>query len=130
MGKVLPPYLSKWTTERMSEEGVNVIPDTQVEEVRIKDQQLRLKLLNGQDLLVDHVIVAVGSKPDVALAKSSGLEIDRVHGGYVVNAELEARRHLYVVGLKIFNIAQSRFLFNSICKPIRLETQLAFTTKN
>lgn len=97
MGKVLPPYLSKWTTERIREEGVNVIPDTQVEEVRMKDQQLRLKLLNGQDLLVDQVVVAVGSKPNVALAKSSGLEIDRVHGGYVVNAELEARRHLYVV---------------------------------
>lgn len=104
MGKVLPPYLSKWTTERIREEGVNVITDTQVEEARMKDNQLRLKLLNGQDLLVDHVIVAVGSKPDVSLAKSSGLEVDRLLGGYVVNAELEARRHLYVVSENINHI--------------------------
>lgn len=101
MGKVLPEYLSEWTTDRVREEGVNVIPDTQVKQVKPQDKQIRLQLNNGNEVLVDHVIVAVGSIPDVSLAKDSGLEVDHTHGGYVVNAELEARRHLYVVGLSL-----------------------------
>lgn len=99
MGKVLPGYLSEWTTERVREEGVIVIPETQVEEVTSQNGKIQLKLMNGNDLIVDHVIVAVGSNPDVSLAKDSGLEVDSKHGGYVVNAELEARRHLYVVSI-------------------------------
>lgn len=99
MGKVLPEYLSEWTTERVREEGVNVITDTQVQDVKLQEGHISLKLMNGQQVLVDHVIVAVGSKPDVSLAEDSGLEVDGQHGGYVVNAELEARRHLYVVSV-------------------------------
>ena len=49
-------------------------------------------------LAVDHVIVAIGLEPNVQLAKSAGLEIDPKHGGFLVNAELEARRNVWVVG--------------------------------
>merc|ERR1711915_694100 len=44
------------------------------------------------------MVVAVGIEPDLTLAKSSKLEIDPVHGGFKVNAELEARTNLYVAG--------------------------------
>lgn len=97
MGKILPQYLSQWSTERVKEEGVNVIPNTQVAHVELQNSKVNLKLLNSESLLVDHVIVAVGSRPDVRLAEASGLEVDSKHGGYLVNAELEARRHLFVV---------------------------------
>lgn len=97
MGKILPQYLSQWSTERVKEEGVNVIPNTEVADVELENSKVKLKLLNNKPLLVDHVIVAVGSKPDVKLAELSGLEVDSKHGGYLVNAELEARRHLFVV---------------------------------
>lgn len=99
MGRVLPKYLSEWTSNRVREEGVTLVPDTQVESAKMQDGRVRLKLMNGQHLLVDRVVVAVGSEPDTHLAKSSGLEVDRKLGGYVVNAELEARRHLYVVSV-------------------------------
>lgn len=97
MGKLLPEYLSQWSTERVKEEGVNVIPNTQVGNVELEKSKVKLKLLDNKSLLVDHVIVAVGSRPDVRLAEESGLEVDNKHGGYLVNAELEARRHLFVV---------------------------------
>ena len=48
-------------------------------------------------LSVDQVVVAVGLEPNVDLAKTSGLELDDVHGGYRVNAELEARSNVWVV---------------------------------
>lgn len=99
MGKILPQYLSQWSTERVKEEGVNVIPNTEVKNVEMDNGKVKLNLLNSKSLLVDHVIVAVGSRPDVKLAEESGLEVDSKHGGYLVNAELEARRHLFVVSV-------------------------------
>lgn len=101
MGKILPEYLSQWSTERVKEEGVNVIPKTQVGSVELENSKVKLQLLNNETLLVDHVIVAVGSRPDVRLAEESGLEVDGKHGGYLVNAELEARRHLFVVSFRV-----------------------------
>lgn len=104
MGKVLPEFLSIWTMERVREEGINVIPNNQVQNIDLFNNQLRLKLLDGTQVLCDHAIVAVGAEPNVQLAKESGLEIDSRLGGYLVNAELEARRHLYVVGSTSNNI--------------------------
>lgn len=97
MGKVLPEFLSKWTTERIREEGVNVISNTEIRCVDLINDQIQLTLENGMTILCDHVVLAVGSEPNISLAKESGLEVDTVHGGYLVNAELAARNHLYVV---------------------------------
>lgn len=99
MAKVLPDYLSKWTTERIREVGVDVQPNSQVTDVEIYEgDQLKLKLANGNSIVVDSVIQAVGSEPNVMLAKEAKLEVDPVRGGLVVNAELEARTNLYAAG--------------------------------
>lgn len=44
------------------------------------------------------MIVAVGVKPNTDLAKTSTLEIEPKIGGFLVNAELEARSNLWVAG--------------------------------
>lgn len=99
MAKVLPAYLSEWTTARIKEVGVDVQPNSQIIGVEMfEGNQLRLKLSDGKSLIVDNVIQAVGSTPNVTLAKDAGLEIDSRHGGFVVNAELEARTNLYAAG--------------------------------
>lgn len=126
MGKVLPQYLSEWTTDRVREEGVSIISDTKIESVEANGAQVGLVLQNGRKVIVDHVIVAVGSKPNVSLAKESGLEVDSHFGGYVVNAELEARRHLYVVSLLIFYSKRE----NQIVALFRLVMLHAFTIPN
>ena len=48
-------------------------------------------------LSVDHVVVAVGLQANAELAKSAGLEVDSKNGGFLVNAELEARSNVWVV---------------------------------
>lgn len=101
MGKVLPEFLSKWTTERIREQGVNVIPNTEVQNIDLLNNQVQLTLKNGETILCDHVVLAVGSEPNTGLAKESGLEVDTVYGGYLVNAELAARNNLYVVCMHI-----------------------------
>ncbi|XP_055546277.1 apoptosis-inducing factor 1, mitochondrial [Wyeomyia smithii] len=98
MGKVLPEYLSYWTTDRVREEGVKVWPKTQVKAAEVQDKKLRLTLTDDSSLVVDHAIIAVGSEPNTDLAKTSNLEVDPKLGGFVVDAELRARSHLYVAG--------------------------------
>lgn len=44
------------------------------------------------------MIVAVGVEPNTDLAKASHLETDPTIGGFLVNAELEARSNLWVAG--------------------------------
>ncbi|EDS38062.1 apoptosis-inducing factor 1, mitochondrial [Culex quinquefasciatus] len=98
MGKILPEYLSQWTTDRVREEGVKVWPKTQIKAVEVQDKKLKLTLTDDSSLVVDHAIVAVGSEPNTDLAKTSNLEVDPTMGGFVVDAELRARSHLYVAG--------------------------------
>lgn len=56
MGKVLPEYLSNWTTDRVREEGVNVLSKSQVKGVDLVGSQLKLSLMDGTNIICDHVI--------------------------------------------------------------------------
>uniref|UniRef100_A0A3P9Q985 Apoptosis inducing factor mitochondrion associated 1 n=1 Tax=Poecilia reticulata TaxID=8081 RepID=A0A3P9Q985_POERE len=97
MGKVLPEYLSNWTTEKVKKEGVKVIREAVVKSVSFKDDKLEIKLKDGRVVRTDHIVAAVGLEPNVDLAKSAGLEVDSDFGGYRVNAELQARSNIWVV---------------------------------
>ncbi|KRG02527.1 putative apoptosis-inducing factor 1, mitochondrial isoform X2 [Drosophila mojavensis] len=98
MSKVLPNYLSEWTTQKMKAQGVCVIPDASIRTATRDESQLKLELNNGMSLLTDIVVVCVGCSPNTSMAGASKLEVDRSMGGFVVNAELEARRNLFVAG--------------------------------
>ncbi|XP_059351393.1 apoptosis-inducing factor 1, mitochondrial-like [Daphnia carinata] len=98
MGKVLPKYLSRWTTEKVMGEGVQVLPKTHVQGATMEDDYVVLTLQDGQKFKTDHVVVAVGLDANTDLAIASGLEIDPNFGGYRVDAELEARSNVWVAG--------------------------------
>jgi programmed cell death 8 (apoptosis-inducing factor) len=100
MAKVLPAYLSKWSTEKVRKEGVTIVPNTRLVGVKkaAEGAGLELELSSGQILSADEVVVAVGIEPSIELAKKARLEVDPVKGGILVNAELEARTDLWVAG--------------------------------
>lgn len=98
MGKVLPEYLSNWTTEKVKKEGVKIISEALVKSVSFKDDKLQIQLKDGRLVKTDHIVAAVGLEPNVDLAKSAGLEVDSDFGGYRVNAELQARSNIWVAG--------------------------------
>ncbi|XP_034759261.1 apoptosis-inducing factor 1, mitochondrial-like isoform X2 [Acipenser ruthenus] len=98
MGKVLPEYLSNWTTDKVKTEGVNVLTDSVVKSVSYQDDKLEIKLKDGRVVKTDHIVAAVGLEPNVELAKSAGLEVDSDFGGFRVNAELQARSNIWVAG--------------------------------
>jgi apoptosis-inducing factor 1 len=99
MAKILPPFLARWTTNRIKEVGVDVMPNSQIVSAEIfEGKQVKLTLSNGKNVIVDLVLQAIGSEPNIELAKDAMLEIDKKLGGFVVNAELEARTNLYAAG--------------------------------
>ncbi|XP_051791295.1 apoptosis-inducing factor 1, mitochondrial isoform X1 [Erpetoichthys calabaricus] len=98
MGKILPEYLSNWTTEKVKKEGVNVMPDSVVKSVNYENGRLSIKLKDGRMVKTDHIVAAVGLEPNVELAKSGGLEVDSDFGGFRVNSELQARSNIWVAG--------------------------------
>ncbi|KAG0028916.1 Apoptosis-inducing factor 1, mitochondrial [Podila clonocystis] len=100
MGLVFPRYLSKWTTSQVEQEGVVVKANSRVASTRTVNEgkQVELTLENGEKVVADHVVVAVGIEANVELAKKAGLELDDIRGGVVVNAELQARRNVYCAG--------------------------------
>jgi len=98
MAKVLPDYLSEWTTEKVKSEGVNIIPNSRIKGVK-KTADGRLSVdLSGKSIDTDHVVVAVGVEPDHSLASASKLPVDSKHGGFTVNEQFEAQPNLWVAG--------------------------------
>ncbi|KAL1124664.1 hypothetical protein AAG570_001288 [Ranatra chinensis] len=98
MSKVLPEYLGRWTMKMIRNEGVQVLPDSKVDQVYMVKDQIQVLLCDGKVIPADQVVVAVGAEPNTELAKISNLEVDESLGGFVANAELEARTDLYVAG--------------------------------
>lgn len=98
MSKVLPDYLSKWTMKKVESQGVCVLPNASVKDVKRDESSLKLILNTGDTIMSDIVVVCVGCEANTDIANVSGLEVDRSLGGFVVNAELEARRNLFVAG--------------------------------
>ena len=69
-------------------------------------------------MLVDHIVVAVGLQPNVELSENAGLEVSKEHGGYLVNAELEARSNVWVVRqslCQMFNCCNRTFVTCQYC---------------
>ncbi|KAL0110937.1 hypothetical protein PUN28_012772 [Cardiocondyla obscurior] len=98
MAQVLPEYLSEWTSKKAEAEGVHTISSTEVQDYKYKNGRLSLILTGGQTIDADQVIVAVGVQPNTDLAATSNLETEPKIGGFLVNAELEARSNLWVAG--------------------------------
>ncbi|KAH8412265.1 hypothetical protein KR009_000945 [Drosophila setifemur] len=98
MSRVLPKYLSRYTMAKMEAQGVCIFPNASIRSAVRDETNLKLELNNGMVLMSDVVVVCVGCSPNTEMAGPSKLEVDRSLGGFVVNAELEARRNLYVAG--------------------------------
>lgn len=98
LAKVLPEYLSMWASGRVQEEGVELIPQAIVMEAIADGDQVQLTLSNNTKLTVDEVLVCIGMDPNTQMAEESLLEVDLTNGGFLVNAELQARTDLWAAG--------------------------------
>lgn len=95
---VLPHYLTKWTTKKLESEGVVVKAASIVQSLQKNGDKVDIQLAK-EIVSVDHVVIATGLIPNTDLARISGLEIDSVLDGVVVNSEMEARTDIYAAGV-------------------------------
>ncbi|XP_027201516.2 apoptosis inducing factor [Dermatophagoides pteronyssinus] len=98
LDEVLPDYLSRWCTDRIKDENVIVMPNVQIDDVKMEKDQLSLKLTNGQTLNTDICIVDIGSEPNIDIAKSAKFEIDPINGGLLANSELQIQSNIWAAG--------------------------------
>ena len=61
----------------LTERGLNFFTDGQTEIVTGTDRVTGVKLADGREVPADLVVVAIGIRPDVALAKAAGVEVNR-----------------------------------------------------
>ena len=80
----------------LTERGIAFFTDGQTEEVTGTDRVTGIKLADGREAPADLVVVAIGIRPDIALAKIAGLYVNR---GIVVNDAMgTSDPDIYAVG--------------------------------
>ncbi len=89
--QVLPPLdrdAAALLEQELADRGVRLHLGTRAEAIEERpDHRCRVRLADGQALECDLVVLAVGVRPEVALAKGAGLELGP-HGGILVDDTL------------------------------------------
>ncbi len=96
LGRLLPPESAAYIQRKLEGEGVVFHLDTTTQLVEKAGTQYKLKLANGESLVADVVLSAVGLKPRTTLAASAGIKTNR---GIVVNSLLQTNfEDIYALG--------------------------------
>lgn len=98
---VLPPFdydMACIIHTQMEKNGINLLLNTEVDEVTENDNGLILKTSDGCEIESDMVLLAIGVAPDSSLAEKAGLERG-IKGSIVVNERMEtSKEDIYAVG--------------------------------
>ena len=99
--------------------GVDVLLGAEAEAITGADAAIGVELADGRHLPADMVVVAAGVRPDIDLARQSGLEVDR---GIVVDDELRAScAGVHAVG----ECAQHRDIVYGLWAPLLEQAKVA-----
>ena len=94
MGLVFPKDLSRWATEKVRKEGVELFPGRFIDSVYRFGGRVHAVTSEGEELVVDRIVVAVGLEPNTQLSESGGFEVDTVSGGFKVTYHLTLSRDI------------------------------------
>ena len=96
MGRVVSAEVSDFFQKKHQSEGVEFKFNTSITDIEDRGKQKRIICSDGSFLNTDVVIIGVGIKPNIELAKSSGLKCDN---GILVDANGQTSdRHIFAVG--------------------------------
>jgi nitrite reductase (NADH) large subunit len=96
MERQLDPTASRLLQTELESQGMNFLLEKQSDSIIGKKRVAGLKFKDGTHVDADLVVMAVGIKPNVQLAKDSGIEVNR---GIVVNDYLQTSiPNIYSVG--------------------------------
>ena len=97
LGRLLPNHVASHFQTKLEETGIQFVLGTTVEKVsRIENGDYHVSLANGQSLVADVVLSAIGLQPEISLAKNAGVHTSR---GVLTNTGLETNlANIYAVG--------------------------------
>ena len=96
LGRLLPAESAAFIQSKLEAEGVVFHLATTTQSIEMAGTQYSLKLANGEIILADVVLSAVGLKPRTALAAAAGIKTNR---GIVVNKLLQTSvEDIYALG--------------------------------
>lgn len=97
MERQLDPIASAMLREYIQDLGIRVFTNDQVTQIsQTHDQQLDISLKGGNSLVVDAAVYAIGTRPNIELAKEAGIECSR---GVIVNDVLQTSDpHVFALG--------------------------------
>jgi len=96
MGRVVSSEVSDFFQKKHQSEGVEFKFNTSITDIEDQDKQKRIIFGDGSFFNTDVVVVGVGIKPNIELAKSSGLTCD--NGILVDNNGQTSDPHIFAVG--------------------------------
>ncbi|CDQ20740.1 nitrite reductase large subunit NirB [Halobacillus karajensis] len=104
--------------EELEEQGMHFLLEKQTSEILGNDHVSGLRFNDGEEIEADLIVMAVGIKPNVALAKESGIEVNR---GIVVNDYLETNDpNIFSVG----ECAEHREMVYGLVAPLYQQAQV------
>ena len=86
MEKQLDPVASKMLEKELTEQGMNFLMEKASAEILGDERVTGLRFKDGSEVTADLVVMAVGVKPNIALAKENGFDVNR---GIIVNDFME-----------------------------------------
>jgi NADPH-dependent 2,4-dienoyl-CoA reductase/sulfur reductase-like enzyme/rhodanese-related sulfurtransferase len=90
----LDPEMASLVAKEMRANKVNLYLGTSASEIK----ESSVLLANGQELPADLVILAIGVRPDISLAKAAGLKIGTRNGIAVDKNNLTNDKNIYAIG--------------------------------
>ncbi|MCU4415408.1 FAD-dependent oxidoreductase [Acinetobacter sp. WU_MDCI_Axc73] len=98
LGRLLPAHVAEAFQQNLEESGIRFVLSTTVEKVtKINDgQDYAVTLANGQTLVADIVLSAIGLQPNISLAKTAEIQTSR---GVITNSLLETNQtDIFAIG--------------------------------
>lgn len=97
LGRLLPAHVAEVFQQHLEETGIHFVLGTTVEKVsKMDNADYLVTLANGQSLVADVVLSAVGLQPNISVAKKADIHSSR---GILTNALLETNQpDIYAVG--------------------------------
>ncbi len=97
LGRLIPAHVAASFQEKLEDTGIHFVLGTTVEKViKVENGDYQITLANGQSVVADIVLSAIGLHPNLELAKAADIHCSR---GILTNSHLETNQpDIYAIG--------------------------------
>jgi len=128
--QVMPPMdyeMACILQQEMRRNGVGLNLSCGVTAIEESEGRLKASLSNGKEIVVDKVVIATGTRPDVSMAKEAGLDIGPL-GGVVVDSHMRTSDpSVYAVGdmVEVKNFITGKTVVSALAGPANKQGRIA-----